>query len=258
MPVIEFEKRGQIAWVTINRPERANTLITESFVLLAEAWREVREDPAIRVAILTAAGTRDFCCGGDLVEYIPKAGAKPGGSTLGPKEALLMDGPMPKPIIAAVNGRALGGGTELLEATDIRIASETATFALPEPKVGIVPGAGSLVRLPRQIPYAHAMYMMLTAQTIDAETALRWGLISEVTAPAKLLERADELAHIVARNAPLALRAIKETAYETYGMPWEAAHEVGRRQARAVHQSQDAREGPAAFAAKRPPQFTGS
>lgn len=259
MPVVDFEKRGQIAWVTINRPERANTLITESFELLAEAWREVRDDPAIRVAILTAVGTRDFCCGGDLVEYIPNAGGgKPGGSARGPKEALLMDGPMPKPIIAAINGRALGGGTELLEATDIRIASATATFALPEPKVGIVPGAGSLVRLPRQIPYAHAMYMMLTAQTIDAETALKWGLISEVTLPEKLLERADELAHIVARNAPLSLRAIKETAYETYGLPWEAAHDVERRHARAVHQSQDAREGPAAFAAKRTPQFTGS
>lgn len=260
MPVIEFEKHGEIAWVTINRPEKANTLVAESFVLLANAWNEVRDDPSIRVAVLTAVGSKDFCCGGDLVEYIPNAGA--GGQQPGKPEpvteALLMDKPLFKPIIAAINGRALGGGTELLEATDIRIASTTATFALPEPKVGILPGAGSLVRLPRQLPYAHAMYMLLTAQTIDAETALRWGLISEIVTGDKLLERADELAHIVARNAPLAMRAIKETAYQTYGLPWDAAHAIEQKHSRRVSRSNDAREGPAAFAAKRSPRFTGS
>jgi enoyl-CoA hydratase len=261
MAVIEFEKREHIAWITINRPERANTLIAESFVLLSEAWQEVRDDPDIRVAVLTAAGTKDFCCGGDLKEYIPNAGAAHAQTRrpdIGPKQALLMDGPMLKPIIAAVNGRALGGGTELLEATDIRIASENATFALPEPKVGIVAGAGSLVRLPRQLPYAHAMYMLLTAQTIDAETALRWGLVSEVVSPDRLIARADELAQIVASNAPLAMRAIKQTAYETYGLSWEAAHAIEQEHARTVTCSSDAREGPAAFAARRAPVFTGS
>jgi len=266
MAVVDFEKRGRIAWVRINRPERANTLIAESFVLLAEAWNEVRANDDIRVAVLTAAGTRDFCCGGDLVDYIPTGvGARKKTlealereKTQGPRQALMLDAPVLKPIIAAVNGRALGGGVELLEATDIRIASATASFALPEPKVGIVPGAGSMVRLPRQLPYAHAMYMMLTAQTVDAETALRWGLISEVTPPETLLERAEELAGLVARNAPLAMRAIKQTAHETYGAGWDAAHATEARHVRSVLASRDAKEGPAAFAAKRAPDFSGN
>jgi enoyl-CoA hydratase len=265
MAVVDFEKRGRVAWVTINRPERGNTLIAESFALLAEAWREIRADDAVRVAVLTATGTRDFCCGGDLVDYIPAgvgARKKPADEierqkTSGPRQALMLDAPVLKPVIAAVNGRALGGGVELLEATDIRVASATATFGLPEPKVGIVPGAGSLVRLPRQLPYAHAMYMMLTAQPIDAETALRWGLISEVVAPEALLARAEELATLVARNAPLAMRAIKQTAYETYGAPWDAAHATEAKHVRTVLASRDAKEGPAAFAAKRPPDFIG-
>jgi enoyl-CoA hydratase len=256
--VVEFAKQGQVAWVTINRPERANTLTFESFELLAQAWEEVRSDEDIRVAVLTATGTKDFCCGGDLVEYIPKTGQTAEKKLRGPREGLMLDRPILKPIIAAINGRALGGGTEIIQATDIRIASENASFSLPEPKVGIVPGAGSMVRLPRQLPYAHAMYMMLTAKTIDAHTAMRWGLVSEVIAPEKLLERADELAQIVCRNAPLAMRAIKQAAYETYGIGWDEAHALEGRLAREVTQSQDAREGPAAFAEKRTPRFTGS
>lgn len=259
MAVVEFAKHGQVAWVTINRPERANTLTFESFELLAQAWDEVRNDEDIRVAVLTATGTKDFCCGGDLVEYIPKAGAQSTDKPLrGPREGLMLDRPVLKPVIAAINGRALGGGTEIIQATDIRIASENASFALPEPKVGIVPGAGSMVRLPRQIPYAHAMYMMLTAKTIDAHTAMSWGLVSEVVAPEKLIERAEELAQIVCRNAPLAMQAIKQAAYETYGLGWDAAHALEGRLAREVTRSEDAREGPAAFAEKRTPQFTGN
>lgn len=263
MPVVEFEQRGKIAWITINRPERANTLVADSFVLLARAWHEVRTNPDILVAVLTGTGTKDFCCGGDLVEYIPHSAtaaavrARPNEPEFGYRQALLLDQPLPKPIVAAINGRALGGGTELIEATDIRIASATATFGLPEPAVGIVPGAGSLVRLPRQMPYAHAMHLMLTGQRIDAETALRWGLISEVVPGDKLLERADELAQIVSRNAPLALRAIKLAAYETYGLPWRAAHAIESEHASIVKASDDAKEGPAAFAAKRRPSFVG-
>jgi len=108
------------------------------------------------------------------------------------------------------------------------------------------------------VPYAHAMYMMLTAQTVDAETALRWGLISEVTPPETLLERAEELAGLVARNAPLAMRAIKQTAHETYGAGWDAAHATEARHVRSVLASRDAKEGPAAFAAKRAPDFSGN
>jgi enoyl-CoA hydratase len=265
MSVVDFDQRGAAAWITLNRPEKANTLITESFALLTEAWEEVRTNPSIRVAVLTAVGTKDFCCGGDLGNFIPlgtgmkqrtpeeEAAAKIGGT----REALLLDRPVFKPIIAAVNGRALGGGTEILEATDIRIASENALFSLPEPKVGIVPGAGSLVRLARQIPYAHAMYMMLTAQMITAQQALDFGLVSEVVPAERLAERAQELADLVAANAPLAMEAIKKTAFQTHTLPWEAAHAIESANTQVVTKSSDAKEGPKAFMEKRKPNFTG-
>lgn len=260
MAVVEFERRGPVAWVTLNRPQRGNTLISESFLLLTAAWDEIRRNDAIRVAVLTAVGEQDFCCGGDIGEFISPlsdsafAGAAPRDQV---SRALLLDAPLPKPLIGAINGRALGGGTELVQATDIRIASSTATFGLPEPKIGIVPGAGSLVRLARQVPYAHAMHLLLTGDSIDAETALRWGLISEVVAPEALLERAAILAERVAANAPLALARIKEVVHETHSMEWERAHEIELRATNAVLATADAKEGAAAFLAKRRPEFDG-
>lgn len=264
MPVVEFEQRGHVAWVTINRPERANTLVVESFRLLTQAWAEVRENPDIRVAVLTGAGTKDFCCGGDLVEYIPngskqadaqhEAASYDGAS---PADALLINEPLYKPIVAAVNGRAYGGGVEILQATDVRIASEDAVFALSEPRWGIIPGAGSMVRLSRQIPWAHAMYTLLTAQAVDAEMALRFGLISEIVPASDVITRAEELAETIARNAPLSMQAIKRVAYETHTLPWDAAHAFEADNSRQVMESADAKEGPAAFAARRPAAFTG-
>jgi enoyl-CoA hydratase len=263
---VEFEKRGHVAWITINRPEKANTLIAESFSVLIDSWEAIRDDDEIRVGVLMAVGDKDFCCGGDLMEYIPSRTGdrtaiserqRPQSRGASARRALLVDNPLYKPIIAAINGRTLGAGMELLEVTDIRIASETATFGLPEAKVGLVPGAGSLVRLPRQIPYAHAMYMMLTGQTIDAATAMNWGLISEVVKPELLLERAEELAQLIATNAPLSMRAIKRTAYETFTLPWSEAHTIESSNARTVLSSDDAREGPRAFAENRDPNFLG-
>ena len=162
MTAIKFEKRGQQAWITLNRPEHGNTLNGDMFVELADAWDEVRADDEIRVAVLTASGDKDFCCGGDLGGVIPLwTGARQPENAVEerlladpmiPDKIMLKMDPLYKPVIAAINGRALGGGTELLQATDIRIAADHAQFALPEPKVGIVPGAGSLVRLARQLP----------------------------------------------------------------------------------------------------------
>ena len=267
MSAILFERRGAIAWITINRPEARNTLDAQAFVELADAWAQVREDATIRVAVLTGAGENDFCCGGDLSAIIPLwTGARQPQNAVEqrmmddrqiPNRVLLKDSPLFKPVVAAINGRALGGGCEILQATDVRIASAQASFGLPEPKVGVVPGGGSMVRLTRQLPYAHAMRLLLTGEPIDAPTALAWGLVSEVVAPGELAARAQALAERMAANAPLAMEAIKRTALLSHTEDWDAAFAREASEAVAVMKTEDAREGPRAFKEKRKPQFTG-
>jgi enoyl-CoA hydratase/carnithine racemase len=267
MTSIVFEKRDQQAWITLNRPAAKNMINGDMFVELADAWQEVREDDDVRVVVITAAGEEDFCCGGDLSEVIPLwTGARQAQTPA--EERLLADPmiadkvmlkaePLYKPVIAAVNGRALGGGTELLQATDIRIAAEHATFALPEPKVGVVPGAGSMVRLTRQLPWAHAMKILLGGEPVGAHEALAMGLVSEVVPLGELQSRAQHYAENICRQAPLALQAIKRTALETHTSPWADAFRFEMEQAAAVMMSKDAREGPRAFKEKRQPQFRG-
>ena len=174
-----------------------------------------------------------------------------------PDKIMLKGEPLYKPVIAAINGRALGGGTELLQATDIRIAADHAEFALPEPKVGIVPGAGSMVRLSRQLPWAHAMRILLGGEPIGAQDALAMGLVSEVVPLSQLQARAEHYADNVCRQAPLALQAIKRTALETHTLPWADAFRFEMEQAGAIMMSKDAREGPRAFREKRDPEFVG-
>lgn len=267
MSAVLFEQQGPIAWITLNRPEAKNTMNAEVFVRLAEYWDEVRSNGEIRVAVLTASGNEDFCCGGDLGGVIPLwTGARQPANEIEEKllaDPMIMDKvmlkgePLYKPVIAAINGRALGGGCEILQATDIRLASDAAVFGLPEPKSGIVPGAGSMVRLARQLPYAHAMKLLLTAEPIDAQTAQQIGLISEVIPAAALHARAQALAEIVAGNAPLAMQAIKKTVIDSHTLPWSEAFTLEMEQAGAVMMSKDAREGPKAFKEKRKPEFTG-
>lgn len=267
MAAVLYEHREHTAWVTLNRPEARNTMNAEMFVLLTEAWEEVRANPDIRVAVLTGSGNEDFCCGGDLGEMIPLwTGAKEPQTDIERKvladtkivsRVMFQDRLMPKPIIGAFNGRALGGGCEIAQATDIRVAAEHAIFGVPEPKRGLVPGAGSMVRLARQIGYANAMKMLLTAEPITAQEAKDVGLISEVVPAERLLERAEELAQTVAANAPLAVQAIKTTVLESHTLEWPDAFAVEAREAGAVMRSRDAREGPKAFKEKRAPEFTG-
>ena len=267
MAAILFEKRGQQAWITLNRPADKNNLNGDMFVELVDAWQEVRDDSRIRVAILTAAGDKDFCCGGDLSEVIPLwTGARKAQTPVEerlladpmiPDKIMLKSQPLYKPVIAAINGRALGGGTELIEATDIRIAADHAVFALPEPRVGVVPGAGSMVRLARQLPWAHAMKILLGGESVTAQQALQMGLISEVVPLAQLQARAEQYAQNICQQAPLALQAIKRTALETHTLPWDEAYQYEMEQAGAVMMSMDAREGPRAFKEKRQPDFRG-
>ncbi len=267
MSAVLFEKRGQQAWITLNRPEYKNLMNGDMFVQLADAWQEVRDDRNIRVAVVSAAGEEDFCCGGDLGEVIPlwTGGRQPQTEVeqrlvddpMIIEKVMLKDQPLYKPVICAVNGRALGGGTELLQATDIRIAADTAQFSLPEPLSGVVPGAGSMVRLTRQLPYAHAMKILLGGEPISATEALTMGLVSEVVAPDQLQARAQQFADNVCRQAPLALQAIKKTALDSHTLPWGDAFKVEMEQAGMVMMSKDAREGPRAFKEKRQPDFKG-
>ncbi|MEP1472848.1 MAG: enoyl-CoA hydratase-related protein [Halieaceae bacterium] len=267
MSVLLFEKRGHQAWLTLNRPANKNMLNGELLLALADAWQEVRNDADIRVAVVTAAGEEDFCCGGDLAEVIPLWTGERQPQTPAEERLLadplivdrvmLKEEPLYKPVIAAVNGRALGGGTELLQATDIRIAAEHAVFALPEPKVGVVPGAGSMVRLARQLPWAHAMRILLGGEPVTAPEALQMGLLSSVVSAQSLLGKAQEFADRVCSQSPLALQAIKRTALETHTLPWAEAFHYEMQQSADVMMSKDAREGTRAFREKRSPDFRG-
>jgi enoyl-CoA hydratase len=171
--------------------------------------------------------------------------------------ALLKPFELYKPIIAAVNGYALAGGCEILQATDIRIASRTASFGLSEAQRGLVPGGGSMVRLARQVPHCKAMEILLTGDRMPATEAHRIGLVNEVVEPDAVMRRAEEIAARLARNGPLALRKIKEAVLRTSGEPLARAYEIENECSAAVMASKDAREGPRAFMEKREPVFTG-
>jgi len=262
-----FEKRDGIAFITFNRPEAHNALTAESFVLLNEAWDELAADRELRLAILTGAGDKAFCSGGDLGKLIPLwTGTREPETELErrflatpsySKQLVLKLRPIHKPILAAVNGHALGGGMEILQCTDVRVAAEHATFGLPEPRRGIVPAAGSMVRLPRQLAWAHAMEVLLTGDRFSAQDAYRMGIVNRVVPSEQLMDTTLELAHRIAANAPLSLEAIKETALRTAAMDWDEAFAVEQECAARVSSSQDAIEGPRAFMEKRKPHFEG-
>ncbi|MCU0670215.1 MAG: enoyl-CoA hydratase-related protein [Myxococcota bacterium] len=253
--------------VTMNRPEKRNALSPEMLVRMAAAWRDFRDDPALRVAILTGAGDADFCAGGDLELTMPMVTGARKPETEWDHElladmtqftdAILRGFTLYKPVIAAVNGNALGGGTEMANACDLRVAAEHAVFGTPEAKVGLLPGGGSISRLPRQIPYAKAMEMLLVGDSFSAQDVLAMGLVNYVVPREQLLPKALELAAKIAANGPLAVRKIKEGVVRTSGLPLGVALEIENEVSAAVLTSKDAREGPRAFKEKRKPRFTG-
>ena len=246
-----------IALITIIRPERLNAMDAEHYKALSQAWVTVRDDPAVRVAIVTGAGERSFTTGADIKTFV----TAPSGLSdmwLTQRDQLLNRGlEVWKPIVAAVNGYCLGGGMTLMMATDIRIAVPHATFSLAEVKRGIIAGNGGTQRVLDQLPYAVAMEMLLTGDGIDAATAERWGLVNKVVAKEDLLQTAFDYARRIAVNAPLAVQAAKELAIRsrdtdlTTGLRMEAVIN------RMLQFTQDAKEGPEAFAAKRKPAFKG-
>jgi len=263
-----FEKRNHIAYLTLNRPERRNTYSCEMIVLLAQAWKEIRDDNDLRVVLLTGAGTQSFCAGGDLKYFIPFLTGSKQPETEYEKSivsdmnqvlvALLRPFEFYKPIVAAVNGDAIAGGMELLQATDIRVASDTARFGLAEAQRGLVPGGGSMTRLARQIPYAKAMEILLTGDHMSAQDALQWGFVNDVVPQHRVMERAEEFASRLSRNGPLAIKKIKECVIKTSGVPINEAFSIEDAISAQVMVSKDAREGPKAFVEKREPHFIGA
>ena len=264
---LDFEKKDKIAYLTINRPDIHNAVDPDTMVELHEAWKEFRDDDNCICAIITGAGDRAFCSGLDLGTTIPiLTGARPPGTeaetilSAHPEvvdQAMLRNFKLYKPVIAAVNGFAIAGGMELVQATDIRIASRNARFGLQEVKWGLFPLGGSTVRLPRQVPYSKAMEIMLTGELIDAEEALRIGFINRIVPADTLMEQAEKIADRIARNGPLALTRIKESVLDCIGLTMEEGLAREQILGREVFNSEDAKEGPRAFMEKREPKFSG-
>ena len=258
MSVVEITVEDYVATIVLNRPEAMNSVDPEMRAMLHKTWDRIRDDDDIRVAVVTGAGDRAFCTGSDLKKTLPTSETAAqqlfGSSTAG---SLIANLRTDKPMIAAVNGYAMGGGMELALACDIRICSENAQFALSEVKVGSMPGAGGSVRLPRYIGRSDAMLMLLTGARTDAAEAHRIGLVSKVLPQADLLPEALNIARAIAANAPLSVRAVKRMVREGEDMPQDHAIDTERALFGLLYNSEDRIEGRKAFAEKRKPQFKG-
>jgi enoyl-CoA hydratase len=253
------EQEGHVLVVTMNRPEAKNALSGPMMQIMTEAWDRVNSDPDIRVAILTGAGGA-FCAGADLKAMgssHPGDSFSGGGWDLSVIKSLLKGFRLTKPLIAAVEGPAIAGGTEILQATDIRVAGQSARFGVSEPKWGLYPLGGSAVRLPRQLPYTVAADLLLTGRHITAQEALAFGLVGHVVPDGTALDKARELAAIICANGPLAVQAILRTIRDTEGMHENEAFKLDAEVGTPVFMSEDAKEGPRAFAEKRKPDFQG-
>ena len=258
-PHLLLERMGHVALVTMNRPEARNAWSLEMIARMADAWDEIDGDDDIRVAILTGAdGT--FSAGADLKLMHSDQSANPWHARFREDpvlhwKSMLRSYRLKKPLIAAVEGYALGGGTEIIQCTDIRFAASNAVFGLTEAKMGLFPLGGSTVRLRRQIGHTAAMEMLLTGRRVSAEEALRWGLIGHVVEPGTAVEEAMKTAQLIAANGPIAVQAIKRSVMESEYLPEAEALALELKIGQPVFKTQDAREGPRAFAEKRSPQF---
>ena len=266
MPVHYQRAEDHIVHVTIDRPEARNALDMEHFAQLREAWERFGDDDEAWVAVVTGVGA-DFCVGADLKTYIPQitrlqSRMKDEGATEidgyrlddGVK-AVLRNVKLYKPIVAAVNGTCVAGGMEMLGGCDIRVASDTATFGVLEPKRGLFAGGGTTVRLPRQIPFPAAMELLLCADRLSANRVYEMGLLNEVCPPAQLAERALDYARRITANGPFAVRKTKESVLRGLGVDMKEAYRIESSISSEVFSSEDAVEGPRAFAEKRTPKW---
>jgi enoyl-CoA hydratase len=252
-----YEPRGDVVVITLNRPEKLNALNDTVISELDRAFRAVDLDSAIRGVILTAAGPKAFVAGADIADLVRqgpfdgKARAMVGQAVFRRIEQL------GKPVIAAVNGFALGGGCELAMACHLRVASENAKFGQPEVKLGIGPGYGGTVRLPRIVGKGRALELLLTGQTIDAQEAYRIGLVNRVVPAAELFAETDKLLRSILDNGPLAVRLVLEAVDAGLEMSAEDAHLLEANHFGLLASTHDMREGMTAFLEKRKASFTG-
>lgn len=255
MPV-NYMVEDHVAYVTLNRPDAMNSLDPESVAQLADIWAEVRRNDDIRVSVLSGTGEKSFCTGTDMKKTPPPAECM-ASIWLREGQPILPHMKMWKPIIAAINGYAIGGGLEMALACDIRIASTTAKFGLTEVKVASLAGLNGTQCLPRAIPQAVAMKMLLTGAMIDAQEALRVGLISDVVEPAELAELAKKYAGMIAANAPLSVKAAKQAALMGLDMPLDHGIAFSHLLWGTLRDTEDRKEGFQAFSEKRAPQWKG-
>ena len=251
-----YEKKGRIATVTIKRPERMNALHPPANLELHEIWNDFQNDPEVWIGILTGSGDKAFSAGNDL-KYTAEHGlgmVRVGESGFG---GLAKRTDCWKPIIAAVNGFALGGGFEMALSCDIIIAADHARLGLPEPRVGLMAGAGGVHRLPRMMPQKIAMGYILTGRHMTAQEAHRWGIVNEVVPLADLMPTVHRWAQDILEGAPLSIRASKQAAMMGLGHPLDIALNLEYTQSTAMRRSEDIVEGPKAFAEKRKPNWKG-
>ena len=260
MAAVEVTVDQHIATVLLNRPEAMNSVDPEMRALLHQTWERIKTDEDIWVAIITGAGDKAFCTGSDLKKTMPTQDSF-ARQTFGPPipgaGATTSGMDTDKPLIAAVNGYAMGGGMELALACDIRICSRNAQFALSEVTVGSIPGSGGTQRLPRAVSLSNAMLMLLTGDRIDADEAYRIGLVSKVLPYTELMKAAREIAEKIAANAPLSVRAVKRLVRQGMDMPLSHAIDTERYVFGLLYNSEDRIEGRKAFAEKRKPQYKG-
>jgi enoyl-CoA hydratase len=253
-----------IVRITIDRPEARNSLDMDHFKQLRMAWERFGKEDDAFVAVITGVGP-DFCVGADLKTYIPQItklsttmretgvteidGYRLDDGT----KAVLRNVKLYKPIVAAINGTCVAGGMEMLGGCDLRVAADTATFGVMEPKRGLFAGGGTTVRLPRQIPYPAAMELLLCADQVPAQRAYEMGLLNEVCPPDKVMERALDYARRITANGPFAVRKTKESVLTGLAVDMKEAYRIESALSSEVFSSEDAVEGPKAFAEKRPP-----
>ena len=252
------EKKGRIAYVTLNRPDRLNALTQAHWTQLADAWRALDDDEDVWVIIITGTGERAFCTGQDLKDV-----AATGSSAWDGEYSVEHPPGLPEiyemytstPAIAAINGFCIAGGLEIALSCDIRVAAEHAQFGLQEVRWGIIPSGGGVDRLPRAMPMCIAMELLLTGQRIDAQEAHRTGLINRVVPADQVMATAEEIAEKICNNGPLAVRAIKEAVLRGYNLTLPQAFSFERVFSSLLQTTEDAIEGPTAFSEKRKPQF---